>query len=356
MSNIIGSRMTLSFATRGRQLGIGGGIIPKILLTGGAGFIGSHTAHLMFTCGVDVSIVDAFRPYSRPAVGSGGSRDLVFRESLIAGLPTDAIDLNDTPALMRILDKLRPEVVVNLAAHPLVGTAEEAPELCRRDIIESVSSLCRAVENAPSVRRLVHISSSMVYGNFQSERIDENHPTEPVNAYGRFKLEAERIVRTMAGRTGRDIVIVRPMAVYGLGDFYQRLIPIFATRALAGVPLSVDASSDHRIDFSYVEDIAEGLLLAATLPDAAGHTFNMTSGAAHSLLELVELLKSYVPDLVYELTPPTGPKRPSRGALDISKARAVLGYRPRTPLERGLERCIDFKRNQAEPMLVRAAS
>jgi nucleoside-diphosphate-sugar epimerase len=185
----------------------------------------------------------------------------------------------------------------------------------------------------------------MVYGNFHEERANEMSATEPVNAYGRMKLAAEAIAQNLGARGAVDVVIVRPMAVYGPGDHYDRVVPKFCSQCLAGDPLVVRTGADSLIDFSYVGDIVEGLISAATEPAAAGEIFNLSYGEARTVFDLVSVLQTHFPDLRYDIAPALGPARPNRGALDISKAKRLLGYRPTTALDAGIAHCIRHLRD-----------
>jgi nucleoside-diphosphate-sugar epimerase len=253
------------------------------------------------------------------------------------------VDLLDRLRLTSFFAKHQPNIVINLAANPIVSSADREPDACERDIVESTRNLVSAVNNAGSVQRMVQVSSSMVYGNFFGMLAAETRQASPINAYGRMKLAAEDLVRELGARGLIETVIVRPMAVYGPGDAYTRVIAVFCAQAVAGRPLTVRATADTSIDFSYVEDVVEGLMRTAFEPAAAGETFNLSYGQAHTLLDVIAALRLQVKDLRYEVIPVTD-SRPSRGALDTTKARNILGFEASVSLEMGLGRCIEFLR------------
>lgn len=310
--------------------------MTKILIAGGAGFIGAYLTHQLCRLGANVLVLDALRPYAAPT----RRHDLTLRQSLIAGAEFQHIDLLDFENTIHCLKKYRPDAIINLAANPIVASADRDRKACELDIIHSTRNLVRAISETNSVKRLVHVSSSMVYGDFQDYRADECSPVKPVNAYGRMKLAAEILVRKLAISGKVETVIVRPIAVYGPGDSYERVIPTFCARALAGQTVKIHDTSDMLIDFSYVKDIAEGLVLATLDSRAAGEIFNISYGEARSLLDVVKVLKFHFPELKFDISSPTGPLRPSRGALDISKIIRLLGYKPSVDLETGMDLCV----------------
>lgn len=317
------------------------------LVTGGAGFIGSHLVHALCGHGWNVTALDVQREYAWPCDRADILDHLALRQALLAGRDIARIDLVDTRRVVELLTRQQPDLVVHLAANPLVSAADSDPVSCRRDIVLSTESLLEAIRISGLSLRLVHVSSSMVYGDFDADRIDEAAATEPVNAYGRMKLEAEDLVRRHAALTGLETVIVRPMAVYGAGDIYRRVINNFCSQAASGRPIGLQADPATRIDFTHIEDATDFLIRAATAPAAAGETFNLSFGQARSLAEAVEILRSHFPGLRCENIPCEGPRRPQRGTLDIGKARQLLDYRPRFALEDGIALYLDFLRQKA---------
>lgn len=316
---------------------LGEGAITRIVVAGGAGFIGSYLSHRLRRSAIDVLVLDAFRPYAVPY--HKNVRDL--RAGLLDGIQVEQVDLLNEADLRASLARFQPDVIVNLAANPIVSSAEQTPESCARDIVEATENLVRVVRQTASVRRLVQVSSSMVYGNFGRAAAVESRKPAPVNNYGRLKLTAEALVLGLTETSAIAPVIIRPMAVYGPGDGYDRVVPVFCRRALAGQTLIV-STSRSTADFSFVEDVAQGLELAALRPAAAGQIFNMSHGASHSLLDVVAILGQHVAGVCHELRIADEMTRPIRGSLDISKAQRLLGFAPETGLEEGIRRCLQF--------------
>jgi nucleoside-diphosphate-sugar epimerase len=180
----------------------------------------------------------------------------------------------------------------------------------------------------------------MVYGDFQSEIATEEHPTNPKEVYGTMKLAGEVVTRGLCQFYGIPFTIIRPSAVYGPTDMNRRVTQIFVERALLGQNLNVQGK-DEALDFSYVKDVANGFVLAATSPEGASETFNITLGKAHTLLDFVHCLKKHFPGLKYSVTERDA-FRPKRGTLSIDKARRLLGYQPEYELQRGVDEYVEF--------------
>jgi UDP-glucose 4-epimerase len=248
------------------------------------------------------------------------------------------LSTDDADALRELVVDAAPEVVVQLANLPFAQRAFERPDEARREIVGSTEALLRALDRAAHVRHIVYVSSSMVYGDFDREPMPESGPCRPREPYGRFKHVTERFVRSHGAAAGRTVTIVRPSAVYGPGDLGGRFIQRLVTAALTGATFTLTGGAQTRLDFTFVEDLADGLRLAAIHPIGASATFNMTYGEGRSLAEAIEIVRELGHPVAVEHDGAPATFRPRRGALDIARARRALGYDPRHRLERGLER------------------
>lgn len=309
----------------------------RILVTGGAGFIGSNLCALLSRRGITTTAIDAFRPHD--VMDGRTTATLRYRRDvLLADTQMIAADLLDKAALRDALACVRPDCIVHLAGLAIVSAAERNQEAANADILQSTINLLECVRLSPGCRRVVHISSSMVYGHFAGDTVDEAAPLAPINVYGGLKLAAEVVVRAYLATTGVEPVIVRPSAVYGPGEVSRRVVQSFCESALAGVPIAIKGSPGALLDFTHVDDLCDGLFRAATMPAAAGETFNMTAGQPRSLADLVGCIRRHIPGLHCNAAGPHDAFRPKRGGLDIGKARRLLGYDPATSLETGIAR------------------
>ncbi|HEY5142623.1 MAG TPA: NAD(P)-dependent oxidoreductase [Solirubrobacteraceae bacterium] len=306
------------------------------LLIGGAGFIGSHLTHRLIDDGHDVSVVDDRRRYSEAAI-AGHDAVRAWREAhLLRGARVHDVTAGDGGALHDIVAAERPDVVVQLANLPLATVARDDPAHARASIVDATAGVLDAVAAGGGVRRFTYVSSSMVYGDFARDPMPEDGPCRPREAYGRLKLEAERLVRRRARALGLEATVVRPSAVYGPGDAHGRFIQRLAGAARDGHTLVLTGGGLTRLDFTAVADLAAGIAAASTKSAGAGGTFNLSRGEARSLAEAVDIARGCGYNVDVRIEPAADALRPRRGSLDVTRARALLGYDPVTSLEEGL--------------------
>ena len=324
----------------------------RVALVGGGGFIGHRLALRLVELGAFVEVVDSLQVnnllhyISLPQLENRELYLRILNERLRvleeAGVRVDVQDARDYDALSRTLDRLRPDVVVQLAAVAHAGNSNKDPF---STFDHSLRTLENALDTARSidVQRFVYFSSSMVYGNFQTPEVSEDHPTEPIGIYGALKLGAEKIVVAYQQVFDLPYTIIRPSALYGPGCVSKRVTQLFIEHALAGVPLRIDGDGDERVDFSYIDDVVEGVCLAIASPRGENETFNITAGNARSINELVACIREHFPDVDVEYVE-RDVLRPFRGTLSIDKARDLIGYEPVVALEEGVARYVDWYR------------
>ncbi|MDA0180039.1 NAD(P)-dependent oxidoreductase [Solirubrobacter phytolaccae] len=311
----------------------------RVLLIGGAGFIGAHLASELSGRGEDVVVLDDDRTWSTDADGAA-ARAREWRRRMLLG----DVELRHGAAehAAAVLAAVEPEVVVHLANLPLVGVASRDPALARAAIVGTTAAVLAGVERHAPDARLTYVSSSMVYGDFAGDPQPETAPLVPREPYGAGKLEAERLVRASRTRW----TIVRPSAVYGPGDGHGRFATRLVDAAVHGRPLRLTADPDTRLDFTAVTDVARGLADAALSPAAEHGTFNLAAGRARSLRDAIDAVRALGGDVEVELAAAPGP-HPRRGTLDITRARETFGFAPRFALEDGLAAHLDVARSLA---------
>ncbi len=313
----------------------------KIIITGGAGFIGYHLTKNLVKKGHTVVIYDCFTSY----IPEDKSIYLPYLQIRLKELKEIAEiikgDIRDTELLIKTIREHKPEVLINLAAVPIATTSNQMSQEAIGMNLNGVTSILDAIRSTDSVRRFVYISSSFVYGNFQSDPADENHINEPIDVYGGTKMAGEVLVKSFGRRFGIEYTIIRPSAVYGPTDTNRRVSQIFLENAMKGKPLVLHNGGLGKVDFTYATDAAEGFALAATLPAAKNEVFNITRGEGRSMKEFADILKKLLPNVKTEEKPPDE-IRPERGSLDISKARKLLGYNPKYSLEDGMKEYVAY--------------
>lgn len=306
----------------------------KALVTGGAGFIGSKLSNKLLEKKYDVIIYDDF------SNGSGKS-------NLSKGIKQIRGDILNVKKFRLVCDKV--DVVFHLAVKPLTMSFDKPEEVVKVNDYGSylVAKVCTELN-----RKLIYVSSSEVYGDALTVKMKENHPLLPTTIYAGSKAAGELYVRGFEKTEGLKAVIVRPFNSYGeymRGDTYAAAIPNFFNRISKKMAPEIFGDGKQTRDFTYVDDTAEGILLADQTKNALGETINIGQGKEVTIEKMAKLtIKKYM-----ELTDKKIPlkllhKKPRKGDVrrhcaDISKARKILGYQPKTSLEEGIKRFLEWK-------------
>ncbi len=312
-------------------------MMKKIIVTGGAGFIGSHLVKKLCAEGYEVFVLDAFYHYINPPVSNTYLYNINYRfENFLQKAQIFRCNTANKDDVRRRIMSLKPDCIVHFAALPLANVAIEYSEEAFSTIVGGTVNLLEILRDQNHVK-FVYISSSMVYGDFMRVPILEEDRKEPKDIYGGMKLAGEYMVKAYAQRYRIPYSIVRPSAVYGPTDNNSRVVSTFLSNAILGKPIKVNNGASTFLDFSYVEDVAEGIKLV-TLSDQSIHeTFNITFGEGHNLNDLVSVIRCLYPSVIVDNVQEES-FRPNRGTLDINKAKRILGFDPRVNLEEGVKR------------------
>jgi len=321
----------------------------RVLLVGGAGFIGHNLALELRNLGVETLVLDnlmvnsivdnVFTANSNPYQAQAYRNFLLDR---FAAMRDAEIHLRNADARFmidaaRVFDEYHPTKVVHLAAIASAVEARKDPGLCfdlQLLTLRNVLELCRLSHD--QVNQVLLLSSSTVYGDFEGDSVDENTRPRPRGIYANAKFMAERLVRTYSHQHGLGITIIRPSALYGERCISRRVSQVFIENALIGKPLLLEGGGDGRLDFTYIRDLVDGICRALALhpgPDHS-HTFNITYGDARTIAELAAVVKGVIPEVVLEERPRSEDK-PIRGTLSTQRAEEVLGFKAQWPLEVG---------------------
>ena len=334
----------------------------KIALIGGAGFIGHNLALELKRHGADVSVIDGLQVNNLLSLHcssySNLERDLYIsmvneRLDLLrsAEVPIYVEDARDYARLCLLIGKIEPEVVVLLAA---VSHASRS----NKDPYHTFDHSFRTLENALDIARgaakhFVYFSSSMVYGNFESDSVNEEAPCNPLGIYGALKFGGEKLVIAYNQVFGLPYTIIRPSALYGERCVSRRVGQVFIENAMRGQDIVIKGDGEERLDFTYIGDLVEGIRLAIERPEARNQVFNLTCGQGRSLNEMAAIIKEHFPGINVRHIERDA-LMPERGTLDTGKAAKLIGYKPQFPLEKGYSRYIEwyrglFKRVKSTP-------
>lgn len=313
----------------------------RVLVTGGAGFIGSHLTDKLLERGHEVVIFDSFTNYISP-FGTHYSEYLKERKkSLIGEAEIVRGDTRNSSEILRTIHEFEPDRIVHLAALPIADKCNHHSEEAVSTILNGTVNVLEAIRDVDCVDRFVYASSSMIYGDFEYRPADESHPKRPKGVYGGTKHAGETITRSYCKQFDTDFVVVRPSAVYGPTDANRRVTQIFIENAIQGKPLELHGGGTQKLDFTHVHDTADGFALALTEDAAANETFNITRGEGREIRELADVISQHIEGTKTK-TVDVDTNRPKRGALDISKAQNMLDYDPEYSLERGMASYIEF--------------
>jgi len=306
----------------------------KILVTGGLGLIGHNVVAKLQAKDHEVVIVDTKTTYG---IIPQEEIDYLMSERMKKIAPDTKIyndDIVDARAVEYIMNKERPEVVIHMASFPRQKVVNSNPAWGAQVMMEGLINICESAKTH-KVERVVYISSSMVYGDFE-DQVEEAYDCKPIGQYGIMKLTGEDLVKDYHRRSAFDYAIIRPSAVYGPLDVEDRVVAKFMLAAMRGDTLRVNGASET-LDFTYVDDAADGIVAAATRIMARNSTYNITKSHSVSLLEAAEMIVKIVGKGEIEVKDKDA-DFPSRGALNIDRARTILGFDPKVDVEEGFQK------------------
>ena len=310
----------------------------KYLVTGGAGFIGHNVVRLLEQQGHECVVVDTFTNYGFIPTSEVTYLTASRQKRYVS--ETYKVDIRDTVKIDSLFQSYNIDAVIHLASFPRQKVVEQDPVLASDVMCAGLINLLE-LGKKHHIKKFVYISSSMVYGDFTQD-VTEYATCSPIGQYGIMKYMGEKLVEDYSRRGCFEHVIIRPSAVYGEWDVEDRVVSKFMTKAMRGETLKVNGAGEV-LDFTYVEDTAMGIVLAATKDVANGNIFNITRSDDRmwTLKEAAELAISIAEqgDLIIADRDLSFPKR---GRLDITKAKSLLGYDPEVGVEEGFQRYYDW--------------
>jgi len=312
----------------------------KILITGGLGLIGHNVTAKLEAKEHEVVITDTQTNYG---IIPQDELDYLMaeRRKKIATDRIYRIDITDRNGIDWLIREHKPDVVVHMASFPRQKVVNANPAHGAQVMMEGLINILESAKQH-QVERVVYISSSMVYGDFE-DQVTEDSECNPIGQYGIMKLAGEHLVKDYHRRGAFDYVIIRPSAVYGPLDVEDRVVAKFMLAAMRGETLKVNGA-EETLDFTYVDDAADGIVSAATRIMSANRIYNITKSHSVTLLEAAEMIVKIVGKGTVEVRDKDA-DFPSRGALDIDRARVILGYDPKVDVEEGFQRYYEWLKN-----------
>lgn len=328
----------------------------KVAIIGGSGFIGHNLAIQLAKLGSKPHVVDSLQvnnlgyytsgyinnPNSERYIGFLNERLDLLRDSKV---PISIIDARDYNLLSRIIDQINPDVVVHLAA---VSHANRS----NKDPFSTFDHSLRTIENVLDIIKdknvhLIYFSSSMVYGNFDGEAVTEDRVCNPLGIYGALKYAAEKIIIGYNQVFKTKFTIIRPSALYGERCVSRRVGQAFIENAMLGNDLTVNGDGDDSLDFTYIEDLVQGVILSIVNKNSIGEIFNITYGSARKINQLAQIVLDNFEGVKLKYNP-RDVLMPERGTLSINKAKELIGYNPINPIEKGFLNYIKWYKNFAK--------
>lgn len=319
----------------------------KILLVGGCGFIGHNLAlylkkkHETFI--VDSLAVNNLLSFTDSEIKNkklysailNNRIDLINKEK-ISLIVQDARDYN---SVTRIYDQINPDIIIHLAAVSHANKSNKDPHSTFDHSLRTLENTLDFAKNKKT--HVIYMSSSMVYGNFETDEVDEESICKPIGIYGSLKLAGELIVKSYNQVFGIPYTIIRPSALYGERCVSRRVGQIFIENAIQNLDVVINGNGREKLDFTYIEDLVSGIATCCENDNAKNQTFNFTFGNAREVNEMVEILKKEFPkiNIIYKDKENFMPKR---GTLKNTKAKSLLGFEPQYPIEVGYSKYIEW--------------
>ena len=320
------------------------------LITGGLGFVGSYIAKDLIDNKIVKKVIclDSFVNY----VNVTDKNFLDYRKTRLEGFSNEIIvergDAKFYGVISNLIEQYRPKYIFHLASLPLAKidnlNVEEAFE-------SSVTATSNIIQICSSIKgykpeRFIYTSSSMVYGNFEENEVTEDSKCNPIEIYGSAKLSGEITTKGLCNYFNIPWTIVRPSAVFGPTDMNNRVSQLIIDKAMQKETIDI-YGKDEKLDFTYVKNLSLGFVSVATHKNGINQIFNITNGKAHTLVQFLEEVKRYIPDVNYVIKD-RDESRPIRGTLSNEKIYNLINFKPPFTFEEGVKEYVNYKLNESK--------
>lgn len=313
----------------------------RCLVTGGSGFIGSHIVAGLLRRGLQVRVVDDFATGDLRNVAS--VREQLDAEGVTYTLQVVKGSILDEQTLTDAMCDI--DYVYHQAALPSVAFSLQDPLLSNRVNVEGTLCVLVAARDA-GVKRVIYAGSSSAYGDSPELPKREDHPTNPLSPYAVAKLTGEQYCRLFTALYGLETVTLRYFNVFGArqnpNSQYAAVIPKFITALLRGDSLPVFGDGQQSRDFTHIENVVHGNILAMTAPGVAGQVLNLANGSRTSLLQLIAYLEELTQQRAQVEFLPPRPGDVPHSQADVTRAIDRLGYQPQVDVKEGLQRTLTY--------------
>jgi nucleoside-diphosphate-sugar epimerase len=311
------------------------------LVTGGAGFIGAHLVEGLLRRGHRVRALDNFSTGAYANIQAVQAQ--LAAENLACPLEVVEGSILDQQRLAMAMHGI--EYVFHKAALASVPFSLREPLLSNRVNVEGTLCVLLAARDA-GVKRLIYAGSSSAYGDHPELPKREDHPTHPLSPYALAKLAGEHYCRLFTQLYHLETVTLRYFNVFGArqnpNSQYAAVIPKFITACLQHEPLPVYGDGQQSRDFTYVDNVVHGNILAMTAPDVAGTVINLANGSRTTLLQLIAYIETFAQQQAQVRFLPPRPGDVLHSQADVSRAKALLGFEPLVNVEQGLQRTLTY--------------
>ncbi|HYY14702.1 MAG TPA: GDP-mannose 4,6-dehydratase [Chthoniobacterales bacterium] len=308
----------------------------RILVSGGAGFIGSHLTEKLLSAGHEVAILDDFNDFYDPAI----------KQANIAGFAKNTrvhhVDLRDDAAVQSVFRQEKFDAIAHLAARAGVRPSIAQPQLYYETNVNGTLHLLQAARGT-GIDRFIFASSSSVYGICKNVPFSEEEPLmQTISPYAATKIAGEFLCSTFSHLYKIRVIVLRYFTVYGPRQRPDLAIHQFTRKIYAGKPIDQFGDGTTRRDYTYIDDIIQGTMAALEYDGALFDVFNLGESQTIQLRDLITAIENALGRKADINRLPEQPGDVPLTCADISKAKKLLGYNPTTPLEKGLPRFIDW--------------
>ncbi len=313
----------------------------KIVLVGGAGFIGHNLALALKKHGHAPIIIDNLAVNNMLSFTDSDIKNRKLYWSILNQrmdlLHEDGIEINVEDArnynsMSMLIKKAEPDIIIQLAAVSHANKSNKDPHTTFDHSLRTLENTLDIAKNFDS--HVIYFSSSMVYGHFDGKEVTEKTTCNPLGIYGTLKYSGELIVKAYHRVFNTPYTIIRPSALYGQRCVSRRVGQIFIENAVQGLDININGDGKDKLDFTYIDDLIHGIILAVDNEDAKNQTFNLTYGESRTIGKMAEVLKDSFKNININYIP-KDTLTPDRGTLNINKAKDLLGYAPKYSIEGG---------------------